>query len=95
MRTIAMRRLGLGLLAGLCGLFATVPAGHTQIVIPDLNRDTIKSVPLPPGAVGKIGTDATGQSHGMSATVQSRKERDLLCKKLPENMRRTTPGCQP
>ena len=78
-----MRACGLSLSAVLWVWASLASPAQAQIVIPDINKDTINRVP-PPGG-DRSTTTTTNQS--------TRTQPDPRCAQLSEALRRTTPGC--
>ncbi len=77
------------LTAGFLLVAAMLTPGRAQIVIPDINKDTIAQVPAPGGDRAKTPSTGSGSTSGSPR----RPALDPRCAQLPEALRRTTPGC--
>jgi hypothetical protein len=80
-----MRMICLRFLTGLFAFVATLSLGQAQIVIPDINRNTIKIVPPPP--VGFTGRPQNPATQSTESNIESK------CKELPKSLQLKTPGC--
>jgi hypothetical protein len=94
-----MRRHSFRVLIGLLAAFAVPAMGRAQIVIPDINKDTIVRVPAPGGEpVGREQQTirpAAGDQPQTRVPVQQQIAPDARCDRLSPALRRVTPGCQP
>lgn len=84
-----MYKYWLSAAAGILAFAAMLSLAQAQIVIPDINRDTIKNVPPPPPAF-------TGQNRDSTSTESKSvpQKRNPLCDRLSPAMQHNTPGCQ-
>ena len=85
-----MRKFCLSALFAISAFALTAPPCAAQIVIPDVNKDTIGRVPAPGG--DRLKTGSQGTSGDTVTPLQ--KEPDPRCIHLSEALRRTTPGCK-
>jgi hypothetical protein len=77
-------------LIAVLAVLSTAASAHAQIVIPDINKDTIVRIP-PPGERNSRGATQSGpgRTQGQQFTPDDR------CRRLPPSLRANTPGCQP
>jgi len=88
-----MHTFWLRALTGTSVLLATALAGHAQIVIPDINKDTARQIP-PPGANPTQGSQNANRAGKTAPGITTHQfTPDPRCLQLPEALRRTTPGC--
>ena len=85
-----MRKFCLSALFAISALASTAPPCAAQIVIPDINKNTLIRVPAPGGDQVKTGAQSTGGD----AVNPPQKEPDPRCVHLSVALRRTTPGCK-
>ena len=85
-----MRKFCLSALFAISAIAMMAPPCAAQIVIPDINKDTINRIPAPGGDRLKAGAQSTAGD----AVNALQKEPDPRCVHLSEALRRNTPGCK-
>jgi len=83
-----MQKTASSLLAVVGALALATSLGRAQIVIPDINKDTLKTVPPPVPLTRQNNADTDVRPAAQPTTPDPR------CARLPETLRRNTPGCQ-
>jgi hypothetical protein len=94
----SMRGHGIGFLIGLLALLVHPVCGSAQIVIPDINKDTIIKIPSPggePSGREQSVRPPGGGDQTQRPTSGQQVAPDARCSQLPPALRKVTPGCRP